>query len=175
MSGAFDVSQSFEQQAEEALREAHSVSNLNATTGELYGIPRWYRSPAARALEVLDGGSSSVRAWRLNEGEAWGMATRLFERDGATRSEIEGIERQCDLKRKFVLPLRVGKKPANYFQPRPGYRDALAQALSWRKRCVREGGAPGLIVRGTHRDVHRALADDDTSWCAWCVRGGAPR
>jgi hypothetical protein len=173
MSAAMDVSQSLEQQADDALREAHSVSERNATSGELYGIPRWYRSPAARALEVLDGGSNSVRAWRLNEGEAWGIATRLFARDGASSTEIEGIERQCDLERVLVLPVQSGEPPAVPGWAKRGHHNALAQALSWRSRCARSPGSN--FVRTTHRKVHEALAGVGDALgspgCKWCKRG----
>jgi hypothetical protein len=166
---------SLEQQAEEALREACSASALNATTGEFYGSPSWYRSPAARVLGVLDGTSSSVRARRLNEGEAWGIAARLFERDGATRAEIEGIERQCDLDRVLVLPLHHGDRNA----PRSKilrHRDELATALASRAALSRSRRhAPGSSIRTTHRKVHEALAGVGDALgspgCKWCKRG----
>ncbi len=176
MSAALDVSQSLEQQAEKALREACSVSGLNATTGEFYGSPLWYRSPAARVLCVLDGTSSSVRARRLNESEAWGIATRLFVADGASSKEIEGIERQCDLDRVLVLPLHHGDRNA----PRSKilrHRDELATVLVSRAALSRSRRhAPGSSIRGTHRRVHRALAGVGDALgapgCKWC-KGGA--
>jgi hypothetical protein len=187
VSAALDVSQSFEQEADEALREAHSVSELNATTGELYGIPRWYRSPAARALEDLAGTSAGVRARRLSEQSAWGIAIRLFAADGASSAEIEGIERQCDLDRVLVLPVRVGKKPADLGgadKIDAAYPEGRAHRLSlrtpdgaalasrlWDKDPV-FGLTPSALVRSTHRLVHRALAGTGeglgSPGCKWC-------
>ncbi len=151
---------SIETQADDALREAHSVSNLNATMGELYGILRWYRSPAARVLGVLDGTSSSVRARRLNESEAWGIAMRLFAADGATRAEIDGIERQCDLDRVLVLPLRHGSKPARYRRPERSRPDDLGAALIWRQLQIRRAPSASGIIRSTHREVHAELVGE---------------
>ncbi len=81
---------------------------------------------------------------------------------------------------RYVLPVRDGDRPAGLtdkaieaemYAPRSReMRDRLGSRLSWRAtlRAVQRPRA----IRDTHRDVHRALADDDTSWCAWCAEDG---
>ncbi len=82
---------------------------------------------------------------------------------------------------RHVLPVYDGDRPAGLtdkaieaemLAPRFLMQgDHLGSRLSWRA-ALRAIRAPRAI-RDTHRDVHRALADDDTSWCVWCAKGGA--
>lgn len=166
MSAAQDVSQSLEQQADEALRQAHFKSECNRTTGEVFGVLRWWHSSVPGALSRIDGTSSNVRALRLTEEDAWGIAQRLFSRDGATFDEVRSIERQCDLKRKLVLPVRVGKRTTAKGN---GHKDDLSWALARRARLT---GRSDLLIRRTHREVHEALAGASegvgSPGCKWC-------
>ena len=172
MSAALDVSQSLEQQADEALRQAHFKSECNRTTGEVFGVLRWWHSSVPGALSRIDGTSANVRALRLTEEDAWGIAQRLFSRDGATFDEVRSIERQCDLKRKLVLPKRHGDRNA----PRSKvlrHWDELAAALVSRAALSRSRRhAPGSSIRTTHRRVHEALVGAGeglgSPGCKWC-------
>ncbi len=169
MSAAQDVTQSLEQQAEEALRQARFKSECNRTTGEVFGVLRWWHSSVPGALSRIDGSSANVRALRLTEEEAWGLAQRLFSRDGATFHEVRAIERQCDLDRVLVLPVRVGKRTTAKGN---GHKDDLSWALAQRARLIARSDLLDYIVRQTHREVHEALVGTGegvgSPGCKWC-------
>lgn len=71
---------------------------------------------------------------------------------------------------RWVLPLYDGDPPPVGSRLREGClyrRDELTHELVSRA-LLRPAVRGSAVIRETHRAVHQALADDDTSACRWC-------
>jgi hypothetical protein len=95
----------------------------------------------------------------------------------AWRVALDQLTAGSTIAGRYVLPVYDGDRPAPAYPSRNWARypilDALGEALKsrwleWEYFDHHESNAER--TRKTHRAIHEALADEDTSGCKWCQR-----
>lgn len=149
--------------ARAALNVAHAMSRANDSE-------RRFGAAWQRALRGL-----TRPLWDAPDDDPAHLAWRLFAADGAQIDEF--LQMRWRDSRSWVRKFSPGRKASGPVAPPRDHAliVALRERAAANDRALMQFAVYGSAadhaeaVRDTHRAVHRALADDNTSWCEWCA------